>query len=207
MRLSKQDFSFHELLEAQADAAVRAAQAFHQLSRSFTGVAEQTRAIKQIETEADDITHQLANKISATFITPLDKEDLGILMGRLDDVTDAIEAAAGRILLYQLAEPRPDLEPFAQILAEVAVVLKGAVGALRQKKTRDAMQEYFIEIHRLENESDTLYRKCLGTLLNAPGADPIQVFKWKEIYDRIEIAVDSCEDVANAVESVVVKYA
>jgi hypothetical protein len=207
MRLRATDYSFHDLLDSAADAAHRAATAFLELSGNFSNVEEQVRAIKAIETEADGITHRLANKIDATFVTPLDKEDLTALMSRLDDITDAIEAAAGRIGLYQLREPRPDMAPMAELLVQVTAVLKQTVAALRTTKSRNAVQEFFVKIHQLENDSDALYRQALATLLNAPGADPISVIKWKEVYDRIEIAIDACEDVANVVESVVVKYA
>ncbi len=207
MRLFGKDLTFYTLLEQQADAAVRAAREFHALTGDFSNLHEHVRKIEDIEHEADDITHQLANKIDATFVTPLDKEDLHALSSGLDDITDFIEAGTGRLAMYRLTEPRPDLEPLVATLVQITEATKEAVAALRHMKGRDAMQSIFIRIHELENQSDEAFRAALADLFNAPNPDVLMVIKWKEIYDRIEIASDKCEDVANVVESVVVKYA
>jgi len=199
--------TFYDLLDAQAEAAHKAAKEFYTLVLDFAHVAERSHAIKQIEHDADDLTHRLANKVDATFVTPLDKEDLRSLSGALDDVTDLIEAAASRIALYRLAAPRPDLAPLVANLVEITRGVRESVGVLRNIRNRQEVQSIFINVHRIENESDAAFRKALSDLFNEPGADALNVIKWKEVYDRIEIAVDKCEDVANVVESVVVKYA
>jgi len=199
--------AFHTLLEAQADAACRAAEEFAHLAGDFGDIEECARRIKEIEHEADELTHELANKIDATFVTPLDKEDLSALASRLDDVTDAIEEASDRILLYRLNTARPDLVPMAACLIEATAATRAAVGSLRALKGRDALRPILVRVHNAENQGDTLYRRALADLFNADGADPILVMKWKEVYDRIELAYDSCEDVSNVVESVAIKYA
>lgn len=201
------DLTFYALLEQQAEAANRAAQALHALANHFDGMAEYVSQLDRIEHEADGLTHQLANKIDSTFVTPLDKEDLHALSSNLDDITDFIEAAAARIALYRLHTPRPDLEPLVSLLVQITQATQHAVAGLRDLKNRSALHEAFVCVHKLENEGDQIYLQALATLLNAPDPDPIMVFKWKEIYDSIEIAIDKCEDVANIVESVVVKYA
>jgi uncharacterized protein Yka (UPF0111/DUF47 family) len=145
--------------------------------------------------------------VDATFVTPLDKEDLRALANLLDDVTDLIDAGAARICLYQISTPRSDLEPFVQILVETVQVTRKAVASLRNLKARKEIHAILVQIHDLENQGDRAYRAAMGDLFNAPNADPLAVLKWKEVYDRIEWAVDKCEDVANMVESVVVKYA
>lgn len=111
--------TFYDLLDAQAHSAQKAAQQFYALTQDFGHIADYTQGIKQIERDADDITHQLANKIDSTFVTPLDKEDLRALSGALDDITDLIEAAASRVALYQLPAPRPDLAPLVALLESV----------------------------------------------------------------------------------------
>jgi hypothetical protein len=198
---------FFEVLDAQASMAVRAARAFQQMSGDFTDLAARAAAVEEIEHEADDLTHQLANKLDATFVTPLDKEDLRKLSGALDDITDLIEAGAQRLVLYNLTEPRDDLAGLAGLLVQIAEATHKVVGKLRKMKGRGAMQPLFIRVHELENESDRAFRCALADLFNVPDQDPLYVMKWKEIYDHIETAVDKCEDVANIVESVVVKYA
>ncbi len=207
MRLFGRDVTFYALLENQADKACQAAQVFHSLSKDFSKMQEYVDRIAEIEHEADEVTHQLANKTDATFVTPLDKEDLHSLSSGLDDITDFIEAATGRIALYQLTEPRPDLEPLVSLLVEITRMTAAAIGQLRHGRPRDAMHDIFVRIHELENKSDEHFREALATLFNAPNPDVLLVIKWKEIYDRVEIAVDKCEDVANVIESVVVKYA
>lgn len=198
---------FYELLEKQAQFAVEAAKEFQALTNDFSKLVHHAVRIKEIESAADHVTHELANRIDTTFVTPLDKEDLHTLSGELDDVTDRIEACTGRMALYQLKQSRPDLIKLVNLLVQITEATKEAVESLRNKPNRDKIQDIFIRIHQIENEHDALFRKALADLLNVPDADPIKVIKWKEVYDRIEAAVDKCEDVANVIESVVVKYA
>lgn len=204
--LSKKQ-GFYALLEKQAQAAVDAAKEFQALVNDFDNLAQHAARIKEIESEADHITHELANRIDATFVTPLDKEDLHALSSELDDVTDCIEACTGRMALYELKQCRPDLGALVLLLLQITEATREAVKALRDKPNRDEIQGLFIHIHQIENEHDARFRKALADLLNAPDADPINVIKWKSVYNRIEAAVDKCEDVAHVIESVVVKYA
>ncbi len=198
---------FYELLEKQAHSAVLAAKEFQALIHDFTNRAQYAAKIKEIESEADHTTHHLANLIDTTFVTPLDKEDLHALSSELDDVTDRIEACTGRMALYQFTQMRPDMELLVMLLARITEATLEAVKTLRTRPSRESIQDLFIRIHQIENEHDNAFRKALANLLNDPEADPIKVIKWKEIYDRIEAAVDKCEDVAHIIESVVVKYA
>jgi uncharacterized protein len=201
------DVAIYKLLEAQAEAAHRAALEFQKLSRDFPNCQTYIQKIEDIEHEADEMTHQLANKIDATFVTPLDKEDLRALSSGLDDITDFIESGTSRLGLYQLSEARPDLPPLVDLLVEITHCTHELVSTLRVMRGREAIQPLLIRIHDLENRSDQGFRQALATLFNSPNPDILMVIKWKEIYDRVETAVDSCEDVATVVESVVVKYA
>jgi predicted phosphate transport protein (TIGR00153 family) len=201
------DPSFYNLLESLAESAVKAAECFHALTCDFSRRDEHVGQIVRIEKEADETTHELARRTDRTFITPLDKEDLIALAGVLDDITDAIEAAVGRLVLYRLTIPRPDIEPMVASLVQITRLTRQAVAALPRLQDKAALQKLFIAIHHVENDSDRAYRQALQDLFDNPGPDPLMVVKWKEIYDRIEIAVDKCEDVANVVESVVAKYA
>jgi predicted phosphate transport protein (TIGR00153 family) len=204
----KDGAAFYDLLEAQAEAACCASEAFERLASDFAHAAKLAHRIEEIENEADHITHELANKVDSTFVTPLDKEDLNALSSQLDDVTDAIETASGYIALYQLTEARPDLPALAGCLVEATGAMQGAVSALRNLKGgREALHGVLVRVHDAENRGDRLYRHALADLLNSPGAAPILVIKWKAVYDSIEAALDSCEDVSNIVESVAVKYA
>ena len=202
-----QDPVFYDLLEAQAEAAHKTAQAFHALAQDF-GQAEQiAETVKRLESDADSLTHELVNKADAKFITPMDKGDMHGLSQALDNITDTLEAAVARISLYQIKTLRPDLPAMTERLVSITQATREGVNFLRHMKDHDALAPLLVKIHNLENENDQLYRHALGTLLNEPGADPITVIKWKEIYDRVEVVADECEHVADMLESLVVKYA
>ncbi len=207
MALFSQDPVFYDLLEAQADAAHRAAQSFAALVADFGQAESYAHALKKIEAEADELTHELVNKADAKFVTPLDKEDMHHLSESLDSITDHLEAAGARVGLYQLTQVRPDLPPMAAILVRTTEATRTAVGILRHLKDHKSLEEVFVTVHALENESDQAYRAALGLLFNEPNADALYVMKWKELYDRVELTVDECENVADILESLVVKYA
>jgi len=198
---------FFHMLESQSKAAHRAAEEFCDLTKDYENLAKHIKKIEKIEHDADEITHQLANKIDATFVTPFDKEDLRSLSGALDDITDHIESAMQRFFLYRIPELRPDLSSMVVILEEISKATDEAVGVLKKKPSRKAMQPLFIHIHDLETQSDQAYRKALVDLFNMENPDPLNIIKWKEIYDKVEMTVDVCEYAANIVESMVVKYA
>lgn len=207
MALFNKDTTFYDLLEAQADTAHKAAETFLKLTTDWDHLDDYVEEIDAIESEGDDLCHRLTNRIDATFVTPLDKEDLHRLVGGLDDITDHMDGATARLVIYRIAPPREDLHALVRLLVNITAATRKAVGHLRNLKARAELQQTLIRIHELENQADMGFRNALGDLFNAPDADPINVIKWKEIYDRIERAMDGCEDVANMVESVVVKYA
>jgi uncharacterized protein Yka (UPF0111/DUF47 family) len=206
LKLAK-ELSFFDLLESQAKIAVRAAETFVEMVNDLGKVQTHMDALLAIESEGDDVTHRLQNKLAATFITPLDQEDLSELSHLLDDVTDCIEAVGARMGMYKLTECRPDLGPFATNLLNVTKVTASAVVELHHQFHRSAtLPDVLVKIHTLENESDRQYRAALTKLFDEV-TDPIVILKWKEVYDRVEYAIDRCESVANVVESMIVKYA
>jgi len=208
LKLGK-DESFFDLLESQATTAVKAAQCFAALVGNLDQVAAQaqSQALTRIEQEGDDLTHRLQNKLSATFITPLDQEDLSGLSHLLDDITDHIESAGARIEIFRLKECRPDFLPFAAKLVEVTQATLGAVAELHGQFTRsDSLPDLLQRIHDLENESDVIYRTALGRLFDET-QEAITILKWKEVYERVEHAIDKCGSIANVIENMIVKYA
>ncbi|MGI4789215.1 MAG: DUF47 domain-containing protein [Janthinobacterium lividum] len=202
-----QDPVFYDLLESQAVAAHKTAEAFHSLTQDFGQAKQIAETVKRLETEADNLTHDLVNKADAKFITPMDKGDMHGLSQALDNITDTLEAATARIFLYQITQIRPDLTAMTDKLVQITQATREGVNYLRHMKDHKSLSPILVRIHELENENDQLYRQALGALLNQPGADPILVIKWKEVYDRIEIVADECERVADILESLVVKYA
>ena len=196
------------MLESQAAVAQRAAAAFLLFTKDFTDLDAKAEALKDLEHEGDELTRGLQSKILSTFMTPLDKEDLRDLSNALDDVTDAIEAAAGRAALYRLADaPRADLSGMAAVLVRMCDLNAEAVGELQKNIHRSETFAVRVdEIHRLENEGDTLHRKALVSLFDS-NLDPLTVIKWKEVYDITEDAFDVAEHVAKVLGDVLIKYA
>lgn len=205
---NKKDTNLYALLESQARLDTKAAEEFLAMCRDFGNLSHYAQLLDKLEDDADELTHELQNKIAAIFITPLDKEDLKELSSALDDVIDYIEAAAARAELYRLTGPRADLIPLAELLVQVTKLTEQAVGHLRYGFGKsDGLMQLLKDIHTVENESDRAFRTALKNLFDEPGVDALTVIKWKELFDRIETAVDKCEHIAAIIGTILVKYA
>ena len=202
-RFMPQDGEFFVLFQKQAENIVAGAQAFVRMLEHFTGVPEQIQSIKAIEHTGDEITHQLFRKLNQTFITPFDREDIHELGSTMDDVIDLIDAAASRFALYGVTHVRPGAADLSKVLAAATVEVKEAVHAMQSP---DEALRRVIEVNRLENDSDRLCRVLIAQLFDEEN-NPIEIIKWKEIFEVMETAVDKCEDVSNVIESVILKNA
>jgi uncharacterized protein len=160
-------------------------------------------AIKRLEHEADQVTHEVVNRLDRTFITPLDREDIHQLASDLDDVMDAMDGVARRAQIFGLGASPPGVLRIAEVLERMMAAIGEAVSRL--KKGDDVMR-YCIEAKQLEEEGDAIYHESLGQLF-AKERDAIELIKWKEIYDNLERTLDEAEDVANVVESITIKHA
>jgi uncharacterized protein Yka (UPF0111/DUF47 family) len=207
MRLLGKDRTFAPLLEEQAQFAVEAAQALHTLVENFTETASAIERICKIEEQADQVTTRVSRAMDSTFITPLDKEDLHDIYSSLDDITDAIETAAIRLRIYHIQKPHPHLAPQTALLTKITAATLTAVQALRDCPSAEVMQQRLAEVITLEEEGDTLLRRALEDLFADPAAEPLEVMKWKDIFERLDRAADNCHDVAIVLQSVLVKYA
>lgn len=166
-------------------------------------LAERAREIKEIEEACDSITHRVVEKLHRVFITPLDRSDIYSLITRMDDIMDHVEAAAERIALYEVTDPSALLGMSQLLLTSSERVLE-AVGGLANLKNPELILDKCKEINRLENEADALLRTNLARLFKEE-KNPIEIIKWKELFELIESATDRCEDVANIVEGVVLE--
>jgi predicted phosphate transport protein (TIGR00153 family) len=202
-RFMPHDGDFFVLFQKQAENVVVGANAFVQMLEHYTGVPEQVQRIKAIEHNGDEITHQIFRKLNQTFITPFDREDIHQLCSTMDDVIDLIDAAASRFVLYRVTEVRHGTLELCKVLAAAAVELKEAIHAM---ESPDKALHRVIEINRLENESDRICRTLIAQLFEEE-KNPVEIIKWKEIFEVIETAVDKCEDVSNVIESVILKNA
>lgn len=161
------------------------------------------QAIKDVEHVCDQATHDIIEHLNRTFVTPLDREDIHALASRLDDVMDAIDAAASVMKLYKVTAVRPGARRLADIITDAADYLSKAFGALERRK---GVLELAARVTQLEHEADRVHQDAIVELFDQEH-DPINVIKWKEILDFLEAATDRCEDVANLLEGIVVKHA
>jgi len=163
-----------------------------------------TKEIYDAEQEGDMLTHEVMRSLNKTFLTPVDREDIHALVNRLDDVLDLIWASADRAMLFKLAAPLPEAIELSKTLHETTDFIIKAIACLKNKKY-SYIQEYCIEINRLENRGDRIFRAALVKLFDSV-QDPILVIKWKDVYEMLEEANDTCEDVADILEGIVLKH-
>src|SRR5205823_1795839 len=159
--------------------------------------------ILQREHEGDEITHQIMHALNTTFVTPFDREDIHRLASGLDDILDGIEAVADLLVLHRIEEPLPEMRQQADVLVRAADQCYEAMVGLRGLS---GLERFWVEINRLENEGDRVYRKTVARLFSGD-YKAMDVLKWKDLVDQLEAAIDGCEDVANAMESIVLKHA
>lgn len=203
-RLIPREEKFFDFFKEAADNILEGAKALVQMTDEQGGdLQERWKRLEDFEHEGDKITHQIMRKLNRTFITPIDREDIHSLTVALDDVMDLIEAAAARMCLYKIKQPTEEARKLAQLILKSAEEIVKAVSNLERM---DDVMEHCIEINRLENVADDVCREAIAGLFDS-GHDPIEVIKWKEIYETMETATDRCEDVANIVESVALKNA
>ena len=204
MRFFPREERFFELFEEAAKKVATGAELLVELVKHHERAEELRGQIEDVEHDCDITTHEIADRLNRTFVTPFDHEDIHDLAGRLDDILDNIEATADRMYLYEAGEPTPEMAHLVSVLAEATRVVERAVGGMRDLKKARRILDYCIEIHRLENVGDEQSREALAKLFR--GSDALHALKWKEIYDHVENAIDKCEDVATIVEGIVVKH-
>ena len=164
-------------------------------------LAEFASQIKAIEHEADDLTREVIARLDRSFVTPMDREDIHLLAYRLDNVIDLVDGTARRVLVFRVTAIREPAHRLADVLNRAAIVLERAVADLRRRQAVVAAGD---EVKKLEEEGDAIYAEAIGELFT-PGADPLDVIKWMELYDMIESAIDEAEDVSNVLESISLK--
>jgi uncharacterized protein len=204
MRLLPREESFFDDFEKHAAKTVEGCRAFLEMAESSADCVAVSPRMKAIESECDNITHGVVARLHKTFITPIDRNDIFRLISKMDDVMDFVEAAAQRLVLYDIHQPTPELAGLARTLLHGAERLLEALKGLRNLKNPDLILEKCVEINRLENEADVQLRAAIAKLFRE-AKDPIFVIKWKEIYELLETATDRCEDVANIIEGVVLE--
>ena len=197
------DREFFALFEEAGTNTVRAADLLDQLLRGWPDNKELGREILICEQEGDRITHDLIRKLNNTFVTPIDREDILVLASGLDDIVDFTEEAADYLSLYKIEAPMEQAQRLSHVLLQSTRQIAEAIPRLRG--FRD-INHYVVEINRLENDGDRITREAIASLFDG-GIDPMVVIRWKDIFERLEAAIDACERVSHILESVVIKNA
>jgi uncharacterized protein len=206
MHILPREHSFFYFFEDHARRTVEGCELFLELARGSGDVPDLCANIKAVESACDKVTHDTAAALHRVFITPLDRNDILRLISKMDDIMDLVEGAARSIDVYGIREPSPFLVELATTLLTSVKHVAEAVKGLRDLKHAKRILENCVEINRLENQADTQLEQALCWLFGN-GGDPISVIKWKEIFEMIEMATDSCEDVANVIEGVIIENA
>lgn len=200
-----QDRVFYDLLEGLGKHAVSITSEFKFLMANWSNLEIQRQKIKAIEHDADTVAHDIFDRLNRTFITPIDREDIARLTHALDEVIDAVHAAANRLVLFEIPAPTPEMAQFTDILEAQVKELEAGLAALRKPSTMAAsILPRAVEMHRLENDADKLLYKTTAALFKHP--DAVHIIKYKEIYEYLEYATDSCEDVADVLRDIVRKH-
>ena len=197
------DREFFDLFEEAGSNTVRAADLLDQLLRNWPDNKELGRELLICEQEGDRITHDLIRKLNNTFVTPIEREDILVLASGLDDIVDFTEEAADYLSLYKIEAPMEQAQRLSHVLLQCTRQIAEAIPRLRG--FRD-ITHYVVEINRLENDGDRITREAIASLFDG-GIDPMVVIRWKDIYERLEAAIDACERVSHILESVVIKNA
>ncbi len=201
--LAPRDRQFFDLFEEAGSNILRAADLLDKMLREYPENEGLARDILICEQDGDRITHDIIRRLNKTFVTPIDREDVYALASALDDIVDFIEEVADYLGLYKIEAPMEQAQRLARILLEASRAISECMPRLRGFQD---MSHFTIEINRLENDGDRVTREAVAALFEG-GIDPMVVIRWKDIYERLEEAIDSTERVANILEGIVLKNA
>lgn len=206
MGVKKKEDEFFQLLREFSGKIVKVGESFVDLVTNYEEVADKVSKIKVLETECDMQAHKILSALNASFVTPFDREDIYSITKEMDDIVDSLEEVANRFIVFDVKRLKPETLTMATYIMQAIRELEVLFKHLSEVKKNSIVKEQIIEVNRIENEGDLLYRKLLMELFHEE-KDPIELIKWKHLYEQLETSLDSCENVANIVEGVVMKYA
>lgn len=196
---------FFDLLEEHAQGVLAGCELFLEIAKSWSPHHPGIHKMRELEHESDLTTHEIMDLLNRSFVTPIDREDIHQLAKQLDDVIDIANRIVVRMELFGIQSVTPAFIELTSILHDAQNVVVKAVGCVRELNRPQRLLDYCVEINRLENAGDRAAEKAIHQLFTSPH-DALEVIKWKELYDFIEDGIDTCEDIANTLESIVVKY-
>ena len=207
LRIFPREEAFFDLFDSASDNVAEAASLFRDMVDDFVDPEMKAKRLTEQEHEGDRVTHAILSRLNSTFVTPFDREDIYDLATQLDDVTDAIEAAADMLVLHKVVEPIEPVREQARLLEEASRETAKGLRHLR-KLAQDELRSYWIRINELENRADRLYRRARADLYSFEAEHPARyLLVWKDIIEQLEEAMDALEHVAHTVESIVLKHA
>lgn len=206
LRLIPREEKFFDLFVQQAENVLVGARQLKDLLEDYTDLDQKRMLIEKTESHGDELAHGILEKLNTTFITPMDREDIHALTSALDDILDLIHATAQRLHLYRVHTVTPEAISLASIILRASEETLALIRDLDKMKKPKNMKERWIEVNRLENEGDAVSRAAIAGLFDNE-TNPIEVIKWKELYEHLETAIDKCEDAVNIVEAVCLKNA
>jgi uncharacterized protein len=200
---------FHELLAQDTANLVKAAKLFREIVQLTSLEERRVRSIvlKGVEHDGDTLTRQIFEALNSTFITPLDREDIRSIASDIDDILDYLEGVAQYLVLFELTESNTALREFADILVKMTQEIDKATGLVWNLDNSKQIGESIVSISELENQADLLYNGVIADLFRGKGRDPIEILKWKVVYDELESACDECKDYTHILGNVVIKNA
>lgn len=201
----KKDDVFYELFDEFIHKIIRAGEAFSDLVHNFEGVADKVAIMKVMETDCDMQAHKILKKMNESEDLPFEKEDMYALTRDMDDIVDSIEEVSNRFVVFDIKEMKPEAVSMAELLLQCIRELDVLFKNLKDIRTNPEVMTQIIEVNRIENEGDIVYRKALTKLFRSEES-PIEIIKWKELFDVLEDSLDACENVANIVEGLVMKH-
>jgi predicted phosphate transport protein (TIGR00153 family) len=206
MRLFPKQENFFDYFEELADKIEEGGRLFLEMTETHDYSESKVAKLKEIEHEADIITHRTYEKMHTTFLTPIDREDIYALVNKMDSIMDVIEATAVRIHLYKVKKIDDQIIKQAKIINEAITKVKEIIHAMRNMKNSKMILDGCVEINTLENAGDVVLRTIMANLFENE-KDAIELVKWKDIFQLLEEGIDVCEDVSNIVEGIVLKHA
>ncbi len=205
-RLLPRQSNFFDFFERHAAIGVAGARELHKVCQNGADVQEVARRIKDLEHEADEITHTCMEALHKTFITPIDRDAIHSIASALDDIVDLIDGAVRQFVLFEISSFPRSAQDATTVMVEATEAVERAVRGLRDMKNASAMLKECVRINELENEADSLKATAVAHLFKEE-KDAITVLKWQQIYQALENVTDACEDVANVIEGVVLEHA
>lgn len=203
-KTTKKDMIFFDLFSVVMDDTCKAAEISQDLFTNYTDIDDKISAIEKLEHSCDRTIHDIIEHLNRSFITPIDREDLFTIAKEIDNIIDGIEETAQGLRLFSIKRIKPQAIEMAQLITQCTKVLSIVIGELKHMKTSKIMENKIIEVNHIENLGDDAHNKIMQELFSKE-QNPIEIIKWKEIFENMESTLDDCEDIANMIEGIVSK--